>query len=182
MQEHGSVGQDWRRPFWLALLIASSIAFGFALACATPFAAFAAALALTLPRRDAVYGIVGVWLANQAVGFAFLHYPLDLNCLAWGAALGVTAILCTLVAHQIVLRMRTSRLLSGTTAFLAAFATYEVMLFLGALVLGGEDALTFAIQTQAFAINVVGMAGLLLLHWLGETLRIAPTSAQPAHA
>jgi hypothetical protein len=33
----------WRRPIWIALLVAASIAFSLGFACATPFAAFAAA-------------------------------------------------------------------------------------------------------------------------------------------
>src|SRR5271165_5988655 len=81
----------WRRPTWLLLLVAASVAFTFTFACAAPFAAFAAASACTLPRRDA-YSVAGaVWLANQGVGFAFLHYPWTMNCLAWGAALGTTS-------------------------------------------------------------------------------------------
>src|SRR5262249_2146204 len=76
MQEmNESQPPDWKRPFWLALLVAASVALTIGLKCATPLAAFGAAAACTLSRRDA-YLLAGmVWLVNQAIGFAFLHYP-----------------------------------------------------------------------------------------------------------
>jgi hypothetical protein len=58
----------WRRPLWIALLVAASVAFTLGFACATPLAAFAAIAALSMPRKDALLLIGLVWLANQAVG------------------------------------------------------------------------------------------------------------------
>src|SRR5437667_9327199 len=66
---------SWRRAVWIALLVVASAAYSLAIACATPFAAFAAIAALTVPRRDALLLIGLVWFANQAVGFGMLHYP-----------------------------------------------------------------------------------------------------------
>jgi hypothetical protein len=66
---------DWRRLLWLTVLVASSVAFSLGFACATPFAAFAAAAVLTLPRKDALLLMAAVWLANQAVGMAFSTIP-----------------------------------------------------------------------------------------------------------
>jgi hypothetical protein len=43
-----------------------------AFACITPFAAFAAIAAATLSLRRALLWTVGVWLANQAIGFGLL--------------------------------------------------------------------------------------------------------------
>jgi len=57
----------WGHEVWLALLVAASAAFSFVFACATPFAAFGAAAALTLSRRDALRLTVAVWLANQVI-------------------------------------------------------------------------------------------------------------------
>ena len=73
-----------RQLLWLAPLIGASVAFSLGLACATPFAAFAAAAALTLSRRDAYVLILSVWLANQFVGFTVLSYPWTASTLAWG--------------------------------------------------------------------------------------------------
>ncbi len=116
----------WRRPTWLLLLVAASVAFTFTFACAAPFAAFAAASTCTLPRRDA-YSVAGaVWLANQGVGFAFLHYPWTMNCLAWGAALGTTSLLSTLAARLTMRRLAQVWVPArNPVTFLAAFAAYE---------------------------------------------------------
>lgn len=173
--------QRWQRPVWLTLLIASSVVFTLALACATPLAAFGAIAAMTLVRRDAYIVAVGVWLANQAVGFACLQYPLDANCLAWGLVLGITSVLCTLAARQAVSWLGGSLLLRGFAAFLIAFVAYEGSLYLAALVLGGTDIFTLRIQGRIFLINGFAMIGLLLLNWVGSALRIAP-ARRMAHA
>src|SRR5712692_7098304 len=79
----------WGHEVWLAMLVAASAAFSFVFACATPFAAFGAAAALTLSRRDALRLTVAVWLANQVLGYAVLKYPWTANSFAWGAVLAV---------------------------------------------------------------------------------------------
>ena len=63
-----------------------------AFACATPFAAFAAAAACTLPRRDAVTLSVGAWLANQVLAAAsaevyLLVAGIAVDCKAIAAAI-----------------------------------------------------------------------------------------------
>ena len=45
---------NWRRLVGCGLLMSAGVAFSLGLACATPFAAFAAAAALTLSRREAL--------------------------------------------------------------------------------------------------------------------------------
>ena len=95
---------NWRCLVWLGLLISASVAFSLGLACATPFAAFAAAAALTLSRRDALVLVTSVWFANQVVGFTALHYPWTANTFAWGIALGVVAVLATLAGQWAVNR------------------------------------------------------------------------------
>jgi hypothetical protein len=64
-----ALSTGWRRPLWIALLVAASVAFTLGFACATPLAAFAAIAALSMPRKDALLLIGLVWLANQAIGF-----------------------------------------------------------------------------------------------------------------
>jgi hypothetical protein len=51
-------------PFCLALLTISSVLASFALACATPFAAFAVVAAAMLPLRPALFVVTGTWLVN----------------------------------------------------------------------------------------------------------------------
>jgi hypothetical protein len=175
MQQFLSQTQAWRLPFWLGLLIVSSIAFTFAFACAMPYAALAAATALTLPRRDALFLIGGIWLANQLIGFLFLHYPFDTNTLLWGAALGIVAFASLFAARITAARLRhMNPLVCCTLAFLTAFIAYEASCFWFALVLGGREDFTLAIQTRILAINVCALIGLFAVNHVGASLRLVP--------
>jgi hypothetical protein len=177
MQPLLSQAQDWRRPFWLGLLIVSSIAFTFAFACAVPYAAFAAATALTLPRRDALILTGGVWLANQLTGFLFLHYPIDTIALLWGAALGIVALASLFAARITAARLRHMHpVVCCTLAFLAAFIAYEASCYGFALVLGGREDFTLAIQTRILAINVCALIGLFAVNRVGALLRLIPVN------
>src|SRR6478672_11457090 len=89
----------WRHLLWLALVVGASVGLSLGFACAMPFAAFAAAAALTLPRRGALALILSVWFANQLVGFTALSYPLTASTFEWGAALGAVAVLATLAGQ-----------------------------------------------------------------------------------
>src|ERR1700743_2275194 len=60
----------------------------FALACATPFAAFAVLAAAMLPLRAALLVVTGAWLVNQGIVFGALHYPVNGNTMLWGLAIG----------------------------------------------------------------------------------------------
>jgi len=59
---------------WLGLLCASALLTA-AYTCVTPFAPFAVIAAAALSRRDALLLMGALWLVNQTVGFAWLHYP-----------------------------------------------------------------------------------------------------------
>jgi hypothetical protein len=175
MQSSLSQAQDWRRPFWLALLIVSSVAFTLRFECAAPFAAFAAATALTLSRKDAVLLMLGVWLANQFTGFIFMGYPLDANTIAWGAALGATALISMLAARAVATRLsNSSPVLSITLAFMVAFAAYEASGYAFSMVLGGVENYTLAIQSIILLLNVGALIGLFALNYIGSTLQLMP--------
>lgn len=175
MQPFLSKTQDWRRPFWLALLIASSIGFTFGFACAVPFAAFSAATALTLPKQDALILTVGVWLANQLTGFLLMSYPWDATTFAWGAALGITGLVSMLAARATALRLgHLHPLLCCTMAFLGAFIVYEASCYVSALTLGGVEDFTLEIQARVFAINACALIGLFAFNRVGSTFRFAP--------
>lgn len=175
-----STSVRWRRPLWLALLVAASVAFTLGFACAVPLAAFAAAAALTLPRRAALVLIGAVWLANQIVGFAILGYPWAADSLAWGAALGVIAVLATLVAQSLAIRLDSAGTVAvSLAAFAAAFAVYEGALLAISVALGATDDFAPAIVGWIFAINAGAMAGLLLLNRLGAVIGLAPAPTAP---
>jgi hypothetical protein len=166
---------DWRHPLWLALLVAGSVVFSLGLACAAPLAAFAAAAALSMSRRDAVLLILLVWLANQLVGFTVLDYPWTASTFAWGAALGIVAILATLAGQWMAGRLANARhAFTATVTFLIAFSVYEVALFaISAMLLGGTEIYTLAIQGRIFAINAAAFVGLLVLNQLAASIGFA---------
>jgi hypothetical protein len=165
------MSSDGRRHLWLVLLIAASVATSLGFACAVPLAAFAAAAALTLSQRDRLFLVGAVWLANQIVGFAFLDYPRDANTIAWGVALGVVALLSTVVAHGLARRLTgMSAMAVPVVTFLAAFLVYEGAVFVFALMLGGTEDFTPAIIGQIFAINAIAMAALLVANRLAAAI------------
>jgi hypothetical protein len=166
MQQQTSISP--RHAFWFALLLAASVAFSLAFACAVPIAAFGAVAALTLPRRDALLLAGGVWLANQLVGFALLGYPWTASTFAWGGALGAVAVLATVAALALA-RHRDARgaVVVALAAFLGAFSVYEGGLFVvAATLLGGTEAYTPAIMARILTINAAACVGLLVLHRL----------------
>ncbi|UWU65712.1 hypothetical protein [Bradyrhizobium sp. NC92] len=145
-----------------ALLTLSCALASFALACATPFAAFAVVAAAMLPLRNALLVIAGAWLVNQGIGFGALHYPVDGNTIAWGLVIGAAALLSTAAASA-VLRMlpqrRTPLMLAVT--LIAAYAAYEIALLAATPFLGGEDAFTAAVVARLGLTSAAWLAGLV---------------------
>ncbi|OKO84444.1 hypothetical protein AC629_21580 [Bradyrhizobium sp. NAS80.1] len=148
--------------FCFALLTASCALASFALACATPFAAFAVVTAAMLPLRPALLVVTGAWLVNQCIGFSVLHYPVDAGTIAWGFVICAAALLSTAAASA-VLRVlpqgRTPLMLAAT--LLVAYASYELALFAATPALGGEGAFTAAILTRIGLTSAVWLAGLV---------------------
>jgi len=145
--------------FCFALLTSSCALASFALACATPFAAFGVLAAAMLPLRPALLVVAAAWLVNQGIGFGAFHYPVDGSTIAWGLVIGAAALLSTTAASA-VLRMlpqgRTPLMLAIT--LIAAYAAYEIALLAATPFLGGEG---------AFGAAVVARLGLTSAAWLG---------------
>lgn len=165
-----------RRLVWAALMLAASLAFTLGFACAVPFAAFGAIAAMTLPRRDALLLAGAVWLVNQVIGYAVLHYPWDAMTVAWGAILGTVAVASTLAAQAAI--RPGGRVQSAFAGFAAAFVVYEGALYLvSAAVMGGTEIYTASGTARILAINVVAFAGLwaasLLLAAAGAHVRMS---------
>ena len=167
--------------FCFALLTAACALASFALACATPFAAFAVVAAAMLPLRPALLVVAGAWLVNQGIGFGALHYPIDGSTIAWGFVIGAAALLATATASG-ALRMlpqgRTPLMLA--IALVAAYAAYELALLAATPFLGGEGAFTAAIVTRLGFLSAVWLAGLVaaceivrLVAPFGRTMRNA---------
>jgi hypothetical protein len=170
-----------RQLLWPALLVAASVAFNLGFACAVPFAAFGAAAALTLSRRDGVLLMGALWLANQLTGFAVLGYPWTTTTFEWGAVLGVVAVLTTVGARAVVEQIDGCGTVLGTlVAFVAAFLVYEGVLFaVSATLLGGTEIYTMGIMTRILLINAAAFGGLLVLGHVAMLAGLSRRSALP---
>ena len=173
-----------RHHLWLAILVVATIGFTLVFACAAPFAAFGAAAALTLSRRDALLTTVAVWLMNQAAGYLIVGYPWTPNSVAWGPAIGIAAVLGTLTAQWTVRRLAEAGAFArALAALILAFAVYEVAIFLvSAALLGGIAMFAPTIVGQVFITNVAALAGLYGLNRLGASLGLRRRAEAPVSA
>ncbi|NRB03214.1 MAG: hypothetical protein HRU30_08115 [Rhodobacteraceae bacterium] len=168
---------------WMTILVAAAILFSLALACGMPFAALGALAALTLPKRDAmVFAGLG-WLANQAIGFGFLAYPLDTMTFAWGIALCMSALGAVVGAERAQgLLAGSSSLVRTGAAFLSAWAVQQGVVFVASLVLGGtENAFTASVVWFIFWTNALAFVVLVCLQSVGARIGLAHSlKGQPA--
>jgi hypothetical protein len=156
------VEQHHAAMFCFALLSVSCAIASLALACATPFAAFAVVAAAMLPLRPALLVVTGAWLVNQCIGFGALHYPVDANTIAWGFVIGIAAVVATAAVSTVLRALpqgRTPLMLALT--FVAAYAAYELTLFAATPFLGGAGAFSATIVTRIGLTSVVWLAGLV---------------------
>lgn len=167
--------RDLRAPLWIGLIALLSVAFSAAFACATPFAAFAAAAALTLTRTQAFAMVAAAWFANQFAGYAFLGYPVEAQSLVWGAAIGAASLIATYATIKSLemIANKTFALRFIVAIIVAALAYQAVMLF-AALALDGMAGNTLAIVARITAIDVAAFALLITAHVIGKTVDIVP--------
>jgi hypothetical protein len=164
-----AVSPDRRFALWAATLIAATVLSSFALACAVPLAGFAAVAALTASRREALLLTGTVWLTNQAMGFLFLHYPMDAMTLFWGGALGVIALLSCESAG--LLARRFHGFAGGLAAFLASFVVYESLVMAVTAATGpGIDHFTAPVVSKIFFVNLCAFVALLILKAAGAAV------------
>ena len=166
-----------RRWLWILLLTAASVFVTLGMACATPFAALATLAALHMSRRDGLALIGIAWLADQAVGYGLLGYPRTTGSVAWGVVLGGAALLALIAARGLCDRLRTrGPVVAGAAAFGAAFVAYQAVLFAATAVLAsGSEAFSLPTVGWVLRLNLLSLAGLLLLHrlavWIGLVTR-----------
>jgi hypothetical protein len=148
--------------FCFALLTVSCALASFALACATPFAAFAVVAAAMLRLRPALLVVAGAWLVNQTIGFGALHYPIDAGTIAWGLVIGLAALAATVTSAAVLRAMPSSRTpLVLALALVGAYVAYELALFAATPFLGGAGAFTTAIVARLALLNIVWLVGLV---------------------
>jgi hypothetical protein len=166
-----------RRWLWILLLTAASVFVTLGMACATPFAALATLAALHLSRRDGLALIGIAWLADQVVGYGLLGYPRTANSVAWGVILGVGALVALLSAQALAARVRArGAVLAGAAAFVGAFVAYQAVLVAATAVLAsGAEAFSLPIAAWVLRVNLLSLAGLLMLYrlavWIGLVTR-----------
>jgi hypothetical protein len=162
-----------KRAAWGGILTAVTVASTLAAACGTPFAALAALAALFLPRRDA-FVLIGVnWLANQAIGFGLLHYPLNWDCYRGGINLCIAAVAATaaaMLAQQALRKGGAAFAVIGS--FAAAFVTYEALLFAISPWRSGGD-FAWPVVRYILDVNAIAFAGLLLLQTAATAVGLA---------
>ena len=149
--------------FCFALLTISCALASFALACATPFAAFAVIAAAMLPLRPALLVVTGAWLVNQSIGFGALHYPINARTIAWGFAIGAAALAATAVSAAVLRALPPNRTpLALALTLVCAYGAYEFVLFAATPFLGGAGAFTMAIVVRLGLLNIAWLIGLVV--------------------
>ncbi len=164
---------------WAGTLAAAAVLGTLATACMMPFVGMAVAAAATMPRARAAATVAMAWAANQLLGFALLGYPPTALAISWGAALGLAALLATLVGAAVLGRTRHTP--TGLVlAFVIAFASYELGLFGFAQLAGGAGTFTRDIVLRILGNDAGWYAVLLAIRAvLGRT---APRTFGPALA
>jgi hypothetical protein len=180
----GSAASQTGTTIWIALIAGLTVVGSFAYACAAPLAAVAALAALKMGRTEGLVLVVVSWLANQLVGFLLLSYPHTADSYAWGAAIGIGAVLGFLAARAAT-SANLSQPVALVVAFAVAFVVYQIALYLAGVAFGYEgDAFSAAIVGEVLAINLVAYVGFVLAHGAAvafSLLKPARTSA-PATA
>lgn len=167
---------------WTAILALAVIGATFALSCLTPFAALAVALAGTIGLRASLRLMIAIWLANQVIGFGFFNFPLTVNTILFGIAIGGAAVLTTIVASVVIKYMsdRAAPLRLGV-ALLVSFAVYELTLLAPVVFLGDLETFQPAIVVQLGLINAISLVAMVVLNevaaalcrpWLGRMPRL----------
>jgi hypothetical protein len=168
-----SLPDTTRRGVWIALLTVASVALSLVFACATPFAAFVALAAVNMRRGDVLALAVATWLANQAVGYGLLHYPLTANSFEWGGAIGVAVVVAAEAAIAAQRPFARGLVTATVAAFAAAFAVFELVLYGFSFVLGDAGAFTLAIVGDILKANVLALLGLGILFYLAVMVGLA---------
>lgn len=162
---------------WTAILGVSAIFGTWFFACVFPFAAIATIAAMTLDTRRGLALVGATWLANQIVGFAFMHYPLDLPTVALGVSLGLGAVAAFFAARTVLPTL--ARPFASVATLGAAFVAYQLVIYAGALGFGGAGNFTPSIIAGVALNDAIWFAALMALHFaLTRSLPALRTTAR----
>jgi hypothetical protein len=148
--------------FSFGLLTSGCALASLVLACGTPFAAFAVVAAAILPLPPALLVVTAAWLVNQTIGFGLLHYPVDADTMLWGVLIGAGGLAATMTSASVLrAARRASTAVALGLALMAAYATYELVLFAAAVFLGGSENFTPVIIGRLALLSVLWTMGLV---------------------
>lgn len=170
---------SWSTPVWSVVLVAAAMLFSFALACGMPFAALGALAALALPLRAAFATAILGWLANQLVGFGFLGYPTDPSTLAWGVALGVSALTAVVAARMTFTAAgHLTMIAASALAFVAALLAQQAVVYAASWPLPSHpSAFSLPVLRQIGWTNALAFVVLGVLCRLGAVAGLTPSPA-----
>jgi hypothetical protein len=171
---------------WIVILTLAGVGGSLVISCITPFVALAVALVGTVRLVVALRVMTAIWLTNQLIGFAFLHFPWTVFTLRWGVAIGIAALLSTLVAGSVLNRAASLPAFARLgLALLLGYLAFEISLFVAALFVGSVTMFSPAIMAQIAFSNFVWLAGIVVLNelvavlgkpWVGVTPRLVNPS------
>jgi hypothetical protein len=158
---------DAAKFIWLTILTLAGVCGSLAVSCVAPFVALAVALAGTVRLRLSLPAISLIWFANQFIGFSFFHFPRTANTFLWGLAIGGAVLFSTSVAAVTMHRSRQLQVFARLAlAFGLGFVSYQGILMLASLILGGEETFAPPVVAQIAVINAAWLAGLIVLNEL----------------
>ncbi len=136
---------------WQITLAGSGALLTVSLSCIVPFAAIAFLAARTMSRRAAAIVIGLAVMANQIVGFAYLHYPRTADAYVWIPFFAIGAYASLAVA----LRVR-----SPIFGFALAFGTFEFVIFVASVATGSAATFELPIELRVAGANLLGFGAL----------------------
>ena len=161
---------------WIAIITAASVLLSLSFACATPFSAFAAAAALSLPRKHAMTLVGFTWLANQFVGYAVLDYPQTANSMVWGAVIGAAALLATFACSKVNAQYKAlSTIKRSVLVFITGVVVYQLVMLLALFTpLGNIQDFNSAVLSHVILIDIAAFIALLVVNALGRNAGLLP--------
>ena len=170
----------WSAPVWSLVLVGAAMLYSFALACGMPFAALGALAALALPLRAAFATAILGWLANQLVGFGFLGYPTDPSTLAWGLALGISAIAAVAAARMTWnVTKHFPVVVASALALAVALVAQQTVVYAASWPLPSHpSAFSMPVLWQIGWTNALAFVVLGVLYRLGAMVGLAPSQSR----
>jgi hypothetical protein len=95
----------------------------------------------------------------------FFHFPLTANAFLWGTAIGIAALMTTIVAFLAMKYMTLSAPpIRLGVALLLSFAVYEMTLLGAAVFLGGFETFRPSIVAEIGWVNAASLLGMIVLN------------------